>query len=220
MNLGSLRDCASRHLARYTDVNGDRAFRTYDSQGDPSTLTPLDCLAPALLSVRIGWQQIIPLFRPSGPAATVLKAMQAVLDDPRCTTADFIHVDLSAANGPWSRVDTAICSSGDSPNGNPLSGLKAVAVTKILHRKRPNLVPIFDSQVFKFYFGSAPPPGAYGDTPRRLWPVLQADLRTNRTWLANLAAPVRTADHRSLSVLRAADVVIWEHMITGCTGDS
>jgi hypothetical protein len=146
--------------------------------------------------------------------------MQAVLDDPQCETADFIDVDLSDAHGPWCRVDTAICSSGDSGQGNPLSGLKAVAVTKILHRKRPNLVPIFDSQVFRFYFGSPPPPGAYGDTPRRLWHLLQADLRSNRMWLANLAAPIKTPDDRSLSVLRAADIVIWEHMVTGCTGDT
>jgi hypothetical protein len=44
MSIGDLRGCAAGHLARYTDVKGDRAFRTYDWQGDPSTLTPLDCL--------------------------------------------------------------------------------------------------------------------------------------------------------------------------------
>jgi hypothetical protein len=146
--------------------------------------------------------------------------MQAVLDDPRCAAADFIDVDLNDADGPWSRVDAAIYSSGDSGGSNPLPGLKAVAVTKILHRKRPNLVPIFDSQVFEFYLGSPPPTGAYGETPRRLWPKLQADLRANRTWLADLAAPIKTPDDRSLSVLRAADIVIWEHMVTDCTGDS
>lgn len=218
VSIGNLRGCGAGHLARYTDVHGDRAFHTYDRQGDPSTLTPLDCLAPALLSVRIGWRQVIPLFRPAGPAADVLRAMQAVLDDPRCATADFLDVDLGDADGPWSRVEAAIRSSGDSGQGNPVAGLKAVAVTKILHRERPDLVPIFDCQLYKFYFGAAPPVGAYDETPRRLWPLLQADdLRANRAWLASLAAPVQTSDGRGLSVLRTADIVIWEHMVTRCT---
>jgi hypothetical protein len=132
-------------------------------------------------------------------------------------TAGFLDVALSDPHGPWARVDTAIRSSGDGGHGDPVPGLKAVAVTKILHRKRPNLVPIFDAQVYESYIGSRPPAGAYGEAPRRLWPLLQADLRAHRSWLSDLAAPVRTPDARSLSVLRAADISIWEHMVTGCT---
>jgi hypothetical protein len=217
VSIADLRDCAAGHLARYTDLNGDRAFNTYDRQGDPSTLTPLDCLAPALLSVRIGWRQVIPLFRPSGPGAIVMRAMQSALDDLECAKANFLDIDLGDVNGPWSLVEAAILSSGNSGHGNPVPGLKAVAVTKILHRKRPDLVPIFDSLVYQFYVGTRPPAGAYGETPRRLWPLLQTDLRANRTWLASLAAPVQTPDGRQLTVLRTADIVIWEHMVTGCT---
>jgi len=63
---------------------------------------------------------------------------------------------------------------------------------KILHRKRPDLVPIFDSQIYRFYFGGAPPYGGYDETPRRLWrpptarPPREQDLaRANRRQLQN-----------------------------------
>ncbi|WP_395292389.1 DUF6308 family protein [Kitasatospora hibisci] len=214
--IAALHTCAQRHLRDYTDPRGRRAFATYDRQGDPAVLEPVDCLAPALLSVPLGHRQVIPLFRPDGPGARLLRAMQAVLDDEDCVTADFLDVDLDldldGHAGPWVLVDRALAASRD------VAGVKAVAVSKILHRKRPRLVPIFDRSVHRFYTGQTPPTGAYQDTPRILWPLLQNDLRRHRAWLTELAAPVTTPDGRPLSPLRAADIVIWEHEVTGCTG--
>ncbi|MFF3623953.1 DUF6308 family protein [Streptomyces sp. NPDC002467] len=86
-----------------------------------------------------------------------------------CTT-DFLDVtlDSSPVLGLWSI--RALVATGEA-GGTWLPGFKAVAVTKILHRKRPNHVPIFDSSVYQFYLGNKPVPGAYEDTPRRLWPL-------------------------------------------------
>lgn len=210
-SIAALRDCAERHLRHYIDPNGPRAFATYDRQGDPSRLEPVDCLAPALLSVRFGYRQVIPLFQPEGSGALLLRAMQAVLDDPSCTTADFFDISLDTTVGPWALVDQALISTADVP------GVKAVAVTKILHRKRPYLIPIFDQSIYHFYTGEKPPQGSYQDTPRRLWPLLQDDLRGQREWLIELASPIMTPDERALSPLRAADIIIWEHEVTQCT---
>ena len=148
-----------------------------------------------------------------------MEAMQAVLDSPECARASFLDIDLGDADGPWALVDAAIRSSGGSGHGNPVPGLKAVGISKILHRKRPALVPIFDRWVYQFYLGTPPPVGSYDKAPRRLWPLLQADLRANRAWLASLASPVQTPDGRLLPILRAADIIIWEHMATGCPRD-
>ncbi|MFF4147332.1 DUF6308 family protein [Streptomyces sp. NPDC001698] len=213
--IGTLRGCAEKHLQTYIDPRGPRAFRTYDWQGDPQRLSPLDCLAPALLSVRMGYKQVIPLFRPDGPGAEVLQAMEAVLASNACTTADFLDVTLDPSTGPWSLVDRALVATGEA-SGTGLPDFKAVAVTKILHRKRPNLVPIFDSSIYQFYVGEKPVAGAYKDTPRRLWPLLQADLRRQRDWIEDLIVPIRTPDERPLSLLRAADIIIWEHTASGC----
>jgi hypothetical protein len=209
-SIASLHACAERHLRHYIDPHGPRAFTAYDRQGDPARLEPVDCLAPVLLSVRLTYGQVIPLFQPEGAGAALRWAMQAVLDDPACATADFLDVSLDPDAGPWALVDRAIVA------GKDVAEVKAVAITKILHRKRPHLVPIFDKKVYRFYLGENPSSGAYQDTPRRLWPVLQHDLRSHREWLTKLAAPVLTPDGRSLSPLRAADIVIWEHQVTGC----
>ncbi|MFE4956204.1 DUF6308 family protein [Streptomyces sp. NPDC056653] len=214
-SVGALRGCAEGHLRAYTDPRGPRAFTTYDRQGDPDRLSPLDCLAPALLSVSIDYKQVVPLFRPDGPGAEVLEAMQAVLADKACVVADFVDVTLDPFEGPWSLVDRALVATGEA-GGTGLRGLKAVAVTKILHRKRPHLVPIFDRSIYRFYLGEKPVPGAYKNTPRRLWPLLQTDLRSQREWISDLAAPIRTPDGRPLSLLRAADIIIWEHEAAGC----
>ncbi|MGP3953869.1 DUF6308 family protein [Streptomyces sp. 7N604] len=212
-SIADLRSCAAQHLLTYTDLSGERAFATYDRQGDPYVLTPLDCLAPALLSVPIGYRQVVPLFRPDGPGALVLQAMQAVLDSAAGRSATFLEADLRAGEGAWALVDQALIASGEA-GGHGVPGFKAVSVTKILHRKRPHLVPIFDRTVYRFYTGQAPPYGPYRDTPRRLWPLLQADLRANQEWLEELASPLRTPDGRPLSLLRAADIIIWEHHAT------
>lgn len=215
-SIASLQACAEQHLADYTDPHGKRAFSTYDRLGDPSTLTPLDCLAPALLSVRINYEQVVPLYRPTGPGAELLMALQAVLDHPDSATTDFLTVDLTAPDTAWAAVQNALAV---ARSHGWVKRLKEVAITKILHRKRPALVPIFDSRVYAFYFGVRP---VNGPAPARaLWPVLQADWAANRKWLERLVAPVsgapvRTPDGRRISLLRAADIVIWEHQ-TGCT---
>ena len=168
MSIDGLRGCAARHLSDYTDPGGRRAFRTYDRQGDPTPLTPLDCLAPALLSVRIGWRQVTPLFQPSGPGAAIMRPCKRYW-----MTA---NAPRPASSTPISLTTAARGRSSTRPSVPPVAsekitlcpGLKAVAVTKILHRKRPALVPIFDRWVYKFYLGVPPPAGAYGDAPRRL----------------------------------------------------
>jgi hypothetical protein len=141
--------------------------------------------------------------------------MEAVLANEACATADFLDVTLDPSTGPWSLVDRALIATGEA-GGTGLPDFKAVAATKILHRKRPNLVPIFDSSIYQFYLGENPISGAYKDTPRRLWPLLQADLRHQKEWIQDLIAPLRTPDERPLSLLRAADIVIWEHAVSGC----
>lgn len=211
LSLAALHGCAERHLGHYTDIGGPRAFNVYDRQADPDRLDPVDCLAPALLSVPISYRQVVPLFQPDGAGATLLQAMQTILGDRRCRTADFLDVSLDDPEGPWRLVDRALALSGE------VKGIKAVAVTKILHRKRPRLVPIFDRSVYRFYTGETPPPGAYQDAPRKLWPLYQSDLRTHRRWLTELASHTVTPEGRPLSLLRAADIVIWEHEAAGCS---
>lgn len=213
--MPSIRDldrCADRHLVDYVDINGSRAFTTYDRLGDPDTLTPLDCLAPALLSVRINYRQVIPLFRPTGAGADLLAAMQAVLDHPESLTTNFLTVDRAEPGTAWATFEGALIAARTHAQ---VPWLKEVAITKILHRKRPDLVPIFDRRVYSFYFGQNPVAGTAA--LRALWDRLQPDLADNREWLQERTGPVKTPDDRPISLLRAADIILWEHQ-TGCPG--
>ena len=80
--IARLKECAQAHLDFYTRRDGPRAFHTYDRLGDPDLLTPLDCLAPALLSININYRQVVPLFQSNGDidinAGTVLEGKESV----------------------------------------------------------------------------------------------------------------------------------------------
>lgn len=205
-SIGDLQQCAAAHLRHYLDPAAGRAYWTYDVASDPATLTALDCLAPNLLSVSVKDPVVIPMFKPSGPLRELHDAMQAVLDLP--DEPDFLELDLTDATGPWAVVRNAMRKSEN--RDGVATGITAVGVSKILHRKRPSLVPVYDSKVFAFYFGRGP---SGRRAPRHFWPTLQLDLQDNQTWVAALRNELLPAGGPPLSTLRAADIVIWEHMV-------
>jgi hypothetical protein len=139
------------------------------------------------------------------PAAALRGAMQHLLDE---TSAErpprFENLDLEDERCEWELVRSVLRSTG------PVVGIRASKATKMLHRKRPTMVPIFDSKVAAFY-------GVPAANPGELWPVLQGDLRVGLAELTCLAVNIRTSEGRQLTPLRALDIIIWEHQVTGCT---
>ena len=199
-----LTTCAARHLRHYVDPNGPRAFRVYDRQGDPHTFEPLDALAPGLLDAAVNGSIVIELFADTDtPYRDLRLAIQSLLDETADHEPDFGELDLDDHDGAWQLVREVLRRS------DLTRGLAAAMVTKMLHRKRPRFVPIFDSKVAKFYDTTA-------RTPWELWPLLQADLNNARGVLDRLVDGCVTVDGRPLSPLRALDIIVWEHEITGC----
>ena len=142
--------------------------------------------------------------------------MQAVLDAEGSDTADFLTVDLDDPPPAWAAVDAAVAACRTAAANVPW--FKESSLTKTLHRKRPQLVPIFDSAVYLFYFGRSPRFSRWSEhtaAARALWRRQQRDLLSNHSWIADLAQDVPTPDGRRVTVLRAADIVIWEHQV-GC----
>jgi hypothetical protein len=194
-------------LNSYTNPTGGYAFATYDRLGKPNLLEPVDFLAPVLLQVRLTSRDLIALFNQANPASNLRVAMEALLNNRAARAAHFININL-ATDPSWALVLSALSATKE------LQNWKAVAVTKVLHRKRPDLVPLFDSKVYGFYFRKAP---SGWKAPNCFWPVLQADLQANQSWLAKLSSAYATPDKRPLSLLRAADIIIWHHQISGCS---
>lgn len=162
------------------------SLRTTASGSDPNTLEPGDFLAPALLDAPVRGGQVRRMYLLDGPCRELRDKMEQVLLDGEAARARFQDLDLAAETGPGAMVRAVLIASDKTP------GIKASKVTKILHRKRPALVPIFDSRVADFY----------GCTPRRpseLWPILQADLNEHGDRLRTLASETRAPDPRRVT---------------------
>ncbi|MGA8047950.1 MAG: DUF6308 family protein [Dermatophilaceae bacterium] len=202
-SIVDLDHCAPTHLAAYADPTERRAFASYDRVGvDPNTLEPVDFFAPALLDAPVRGVDVRRMFLPDGPHRELRDTMERLLLNEEAAKARFEELDLTAETGPWALVRAVLIASDRTP------GIKASKVTKILHRKRPALVPIFDQRVAHFY----------GCTPRRpseFWPILHADLNEHGTWLSSIVRDLRTPDHRVVTTLRALDIIVWEHVTTG-----
>ena len=84
-------------------------------------------------------------------------------------------------------------------------GLSGVAVTKILHRKRPNLVPLIDRRIRTFYFGKN------RGTDLELLKLIHKDLQSPETirFLDERRKTFVLGNKEQMSRLRAMDIIIW-----------
>jgi hypothetical protein len=209
-SIAHLKNCAKKHLHGFVNSN-TRSFATYDRQGDSSVFGPLDALAPALLDARLGPKEVNQMFSDDeeNPYNNLRVAIEkclhelASITDPRGDLLDFANADLLGARGPWAFVRACYIASDNTPD------IKASKVSKMLHRKQPTFIPIIDSRLRSFY-------GLSKSSPSKYWTALQTDYRENRDLLDQLGKGIVTSEGKPISSLRVADIVIWEHVVTGC----
>lgn len=200
-NLSELRGTAHEVLETYTSPTAHFAFATYDVQAEtPRPLGPADVLMANLLSLKLGWQEVVPLFAAGdGPAQELRQKLDIALSELAEVAAleefDSVEslersvVSLAAANEATEHVRQ----------------WTPTTVSKVLHRLRPHIVPLNDSYVRAFY--------CVKDTESRLLrEALWKDLRENVGWMSELASTVKTTDGRPLTLLRLADILIWMDM--------
>ena len=92
------------------------------------------------------------------------------------------------------------------------AGARGTIVSKVLHRKRPDLIPLYDSRIWTAYTVS----GAIGRGSHRPWvEVMQALCHSMRSDLANnrqefLALQEAAKEHGAdLTLLRILDILVW-----------
>jgi len=106
------------------------------------------------------------------------------------------------------------------------SGIKATKATKLLHLKRPYLMPIRDSVAQRAYRSTAEALAReFGQGKALYWSALWRDARRNAADMTDLATALLagTANERligALSPLRSQDMLIWEHFRSPCTRSS
>lgn len=199
--LSELRVSAEETVLAYVSPGAHFAFTTYDVLGDAlGPLSPADVLMANLLSLKLGWQEVVPLFAEGeGPAQELRKKLDTALSD-LAETKPFEDFDsLEELEESVASLSAANAASKNVPQWTPTT------VSKVLHRRRPHIVPLNDSYVRGFY--------CVRDTESRLLRrALWNDLRENREWMSDLASNIRTTDGRTLTLLRLADILIWMEM--------
>lgn len=185
-------------LLDYVDVRNGYAYPAYDllvTNGEP-TLVDGDLLAPVLMGVHIDPSRFSLL-------REMLPALEAVAELP--------EVSLEEADD-----DHVMCVAGlfgilDEPRYAG-RGVRGTIVSKVLHRKRPDLVPIYDSRIFEAYTA----PGVLPRTLDRSWQEfmrllctqMREDLRVEAEAFTQLQLAAEEAG-APITKLRILDVLVW-----------
>jgi hypothetical protein len=178
------------------------AYPYYDglvTNGDPTRLCTGDLLAPTLLGVHIDPDRMHTL-------TALMPLLQRGLDQ-------LAPVDLVEADDETCDQVAALYDPLDDPSVEDRD-VKGSLLAKVLHRKRPGLVPLFDSKVQIFYQHEScvPPAPPGGRTVREFMGLLiramRQDLRDNADEFTHLTSLVPPG-HAQVTPLRVLDIVVW-----------
>lgn len=186
-------DCVRRYCGLSWSQGDDEtwAYRYFDALADPQpdTVTAVDVLAAGALSVGLSKAELTWFWAASG----ALEALLAEL--PR-------DVHLEAADSRTvERVQSLTVMSAAS------DAVSVSLLSKVLHRKRPALIPMLDKATQDHYRAQLPARGeaAYPS----LVTALKADLQSNHSPLEHLSQELSAELGRALTPLRILDIAIW-----------
>lgn len=191
------------HARRYLTDGVGWAYPSYDAyerHRAAGPLTDADLLAPVLLNVS----------RMHIKTYEALQAKRAKLDEHLARVP--LGLDLADARADDLAVLGDMFAVLDGPG---VWGARGTVLAKVLHRKRPRFVPLYDEQVRGVYQnGEGAPVPALPRRTRRAWrdfvvlygAAVQADLRREADLWAEIAS---LAPGPPITPLRALDIVAW-----------
>jgi len=191
-------DSPEELLGEYLDPRNGYAWPAYDTlvtNGSVQLVTG-DLLAPALLEAYVDASRFRVLF-------DMLPQLSRVADLPPVTLREADDSALAQVAGLFDVLDDV---------AYRRRGVRGTVVAKVLHRKRPDLVPIYDSRILAAYTA----PGAIPAEPSRTWVTfmdllcrsMQADLQGSAERFAELQAYAGSRG-ATLSQLRILDILVW-----------
>lgn len=193
---------AQRYAREYLTSGKGYSYPSYDRYDAAHALGPLndaDLLAPVLLNV--GRTYSIGLYE---ALQAKVPFLQQVLDQiPH-------NLRLEDADPGVINILGELFSVLD---GEGVAGARGTVLSKVLHRKRPGLIPLYDRVLHSVYVGPAPHP-VQGD-PNRSWKeffplyasALKHDLKTHREFWEEVAA---LSQGPRITTVRALDIVAWK----------
>ena len=172
------------------------AYDAYDSGSNPDRVSDADFLAPVLLNVT-----------PSITAYYSLQGLRTQLNEWLAEVPTDANLE-SATDAELEHLGALFAILDSNPKG-----VGGTTLAKIMHRKRPSFVPLYDRFVWQTYV-AAPSASVARDT-KRTWSdfirllahEMQGDLRREGEWLDSIAA---TASGPPITRLRVLDIVAWE----------
>jgi hypothetical protein len=185
-------------LLDYVDPRNGYAYPAYDrlvTNGSP-VLVDGDLLAPALIGAEVDRGRFTLL-------REMLPALQGVADLPDVALQDADQAAIGQVAGLFAVLDQA-------PYAG--RGVRGTIISKVLHRKRPDLLPLYDSRIFESYTA----PGAIPRAAHRSWrefmellcTQMRDDLRAERSAFDELVQVAADAG-APLTRLRILDILVW-----------
>jgi len=194
------RDEALNHARDYLTSGTQWAYPSYDGFDAEHAHGPIvdaDLLAPLLLNVN----------RISISTYEALQGVRQQLQE----RLDLIPADRSLVDASAEDLEDLGLLFGVL-DGAGISGARGTVLSKVLHRKRPGFIPLYDRQVGRVYQeGEEPPvPAVRGRTWQQFAPLFAAavevDLRRELSLWQEISA---LAPSHPITPLRALDIVAW-----------
>ncbi len=186
-------------LLDYLDARNGYAFTAYDGlvTNGSAELVDGDLLAPNLIGTEVDRDRFLLLRELMPRIAGVAELPGVALQD--------------ASDGEIAEVAALFAVLDDAPYAGR-GGVRGTILSKVLHRKRPDLVPLYDSRIFESYTA----PGAIERVAHRSWRAsmtlllqqMRDDLQREAAAFDELDAVASGAGAR-LTRLRVLDVLVW-----------
>ena len=186
-------------LLAYVEPDGAYAYPAYDTlvTSGSAELVDGDLLAPSLLGAHVDYARFVLLKRMLPSLADGMAAL------PPTALEDTDDAGIAAVARCFAILDEPIF---------VRAGARGTIVSKVLHRKRPDLIPLYDSRIWTAYTIS----GAIGRGSHRPWvEVMQALCHSMRSDLANnraefVALQASAKEHGAdVTLLRILDILVW-----------
>ncbi len=185
-------------LLDHLDTRNSWSFPAYDRlvTNGSAVLVDGDLLAPVLIGTAVDRDRFLLL-------RELMPRIAGVADLPPVALQDADDAVIGQVAALFSVLD-------DAPYAG--RGVRGTILSKVLHRKRPDLVPLYDSRIFESYTA----PGAVERSSHRSWQEsmtlllqqMRADLQQEAGTFAALER-VAAGAGAQLTRLRILDVLVW-----------
>jgi hypothetical protein len=161
-------------------------YDAYSTTNEFDRLVDGDLLAPTLLGVPVDSPTFVNLKKVRQRLEVALAAIPG-----RVALAD--ASDLHAIGRPFAVIDERL-----------VKGARGTTLSKILHRKRPGLIPIYDQYVWAIYRSRT------GSDRSRTWATFMTTLAAEMREDLRSARELWEQWEPETSALRALDMVVWQ----------